>query len=618
MDIISNYRTLTLTTAQPEVGPYRVKFTDINTLPNIILSKGDVDVEAVDIALFGRLKLEYGELLNENLVHILEHFNCPQDETVTSSVVPDLKRSMSDLLYTPIVGQLWYNSTTEQIHFWKSREELWFDEILDEHGDIVQDAISQFPVTGELEILYKATDTDLYYRWVTTEYIETSEANNVWIPISDFDDVTASYGTILDGEQIPIPISPFNGIEYTYSDCVWVVSPNGYTDTFAYMKCYADDEANVTMKYNIGDTEISGTANFLIVGIRGNVDLGSYKEPDPPYEPPLIISPAGTLIVTPIDSIVSRIYTNAILSSAGVLTIIPNDSLVIRSQITAIITSNAPNLRMIPDNSTVNGNPQPIDIISYEPGMLQMVPNNSTIGTTTNIVSEERQLKINGVYSNIINNYNTDIISPNDGELEISPTDSVVFAGNNVNIITQNPKNITIQKNDSDVVGINPVGVVMCPLWVHGAYNYNWYDAGPHFLGEFRNDGTVYYPGINLPAPGISFLTAQWIRDLLLPTPFDPSLYTWTINSVSVGGGSDINLVVFMKDNTGYRTRAIAGLSGTLDKEPRFEGDGGNKTAQPSATTTYNVTVNISIAETGTINECHSIALNMNLQMYNW
>lgn len=58
---------------------YSVKHTDINKSP-ITVDEGSLDDYSLDIALFGRIRLEYGERLNQNLLNLLENFACPSEE----------------------------------------------------------------------------------------------------------------------------------------------------------------------------------------------------------------------------------------------------------------------------------------------------------------------------------------------------------------------------------------------------------------------------------------------------------------------------------------------------------------------------------------------------------
>lgn len=64
---------------------YNVKYTDINKAP-IIIDEGLVDETTLDIALFGRIRLEYGERLNQNLLNILENFCAPSTEEISGDM----------------------------------------------------------------------------------------------------------------------------------------------------------------------------------------------------------------------------------------------------------------------------------------------------------------------------------------------------------------------------------------------------------------------------------------------------------------------------------------------------------------------------------------------------
>lgn len=55
------------------MAKYYIKHTDINK-PEIEVDEGSVNDTSLDIALFGRIRLEYGERLNQNLLNLLENF----------------------------------------------------------------------------------------------------------------------------------------------------------------------------------------------------------------------------------------------------------------------------------------------------------------------------------------------------------------------------------------------------------------------------------------------------------------------------------------------------------------------------------------------------------------
>lgn len=215
---------------------YNVKFTDSNKNP-IEISDKSISVTDTDITLFGREKLEYGKDMNETLLHILENFACPEDADNPGN--PDLDgvstigSTTKKLLQTPAKGQMWFNKTQLCIFIWSGA---------------------------------------------------------AWIPVVMEGDFAVNWGTICDGEQIPTPVSP-NGYAFTYEECVWIVSPSATTGEFEYMLCSTDQYGTVTMQYGLpGDTFRTGLASYMIIGLRGNTNLGST----------LVVAPSPTpVVVTP-------------------------------------------------------------------------------------------------------------------------------------------------------------------------------------------------------------------------------------------------------------------------------------------------------------------------------
>lgn len=65
------------------------------------IADGAVDTSSTNLALIGRLYRNYGELVNENLVKMLENFAATSSPTI------------------PIVGQLWYNKTAKNIQVYR-------------------------------------------------------------------------------------------------------------------------------------------------------------------------------------------------------------------------------------------------------------------------------------------------------------------------------------------------------------------------------------------------------------------------------------------------------------------------------------------------------------------
>ena len=234
---------------------YSVKYTDKNKTP-IVISETNVDNSTTDISLFGRKRLEYGRDMNANFLHILENFACEEnpllpgnpDVTKTSFIADTTKR----LLTTPTEGQLWYNVTQESLFVWNG---------------------------------------------------------NSWIALGMVGDIAANWGVIASGSQLPRPVNQ-HGYVFDYDECSWIVSPFVFDTAFTYMQCLTDDQANVTMFYSPegGGPQVNGCANYLIVGIKGNVNLGSQlpipsATPAPSPTPTVTPTRTATPIVSPTASV---------------------------------------------------------------------------------------------------------------------------------------------------------------------------------------------------------------------------------------------------------------------------------------------------------------------------
>jgi len=260
------------------MATYSIKFTDVNVTP-IIINQGDLNVDATSVALFGRINLEYGDLLNENLLHLLEHFTCPEDPEDPNT--PDLTVALYNTLENPTVGGIWFNSTQKSPFIWDGTE---------------------------------------------------------WQPLGSTADYGANSGQIYHGQQLPLPVSA-SGYEFSYNECVWVVSPSGIDLTgelnpgFSYMVCTTDANGVVNHTYSVNVTNgpptppVLGIANYIIIGIRSNVNIGEYIPPPAPPAPPAPVTPTPT--TTP---------------SAGA-TVTPTSSLTLTPTVTLSIT---PSLTVTP------------------------------------------------------------------------------------------------------------------------------------------------------------------------------------------------------------------------------------------------------------------------------
>ena len=66
------------------MGKYYIHYTD-NNRPPIEVDEFNVDESTLDVALFGRVRQEYGERLNQNLLNLVENFSMVADPNI---VVP--------------------------------------------------------------------------------------------------------------------------------------------------------------------------------------------------------------------------------------------------------------------------------------------------------------------------------------------------------------------------------------------------------------------------------------------------------------------------------------------------------------------------------------------------
>lgn len=72
--------------------PYTVNFVDSNDKPPFQIQPGQIDTTSTALSLPGKGRVDYGELYNENLVHLMENFS-----NATAPI-------------RPTKGQLWYDS----------------------------------------------------------------------------------------------------------------------------------------------------------------------------------------------------------------------------------------------------------------------------------------------------------------------------------------------------------------------------------------------------------------------------------------------------------------------------------------------------------------------------
>lgn len=232
---------------------YVIKYTD-KSKGTITITKSALVTNLIDIALVGKSRLEYGEIFNENLLHLLENFACPQDPNDPNK--PDLTVAFGELLLRPVQGQKWYNSTQKRLFVY--------------NGDS-------------------------------------------WIPLARAGDVAGNSGVAAHGTFIPRPIGS-DGYVFPYEECSFSVSPHSYksvTDSAPlaevdYMRCYAQPNGQIVMQFRFrGENELrEGYANYQIIGIRGESNISGpsvtpYPVPSPSPSATPIIAPSATATRTP-------------------------------------------------------------------------------------------------------------------------------------------------------------------------------------------------------------------------------------------------------------------------------------------------------------------------------
>lgn len=184
---------------------YELDYTDSSKQPIKVPRRVFID-DILDITLVGKRKLEYGEVLNENILHLLEHFACYS--SLTQLNLPDYTSVVGNLLKHPVIGQLWYNLSVRDLYFWNGIE---------------------------------------------------------WKTMNTFADITGNSGFIYDGDTVPIPLD-LNGNTHYLGDCAINVAPVNMMEEIESFVCEVNNQGVVTCKYTpVGGSERSGYATYIIV-----------------------------------------------------------------------------------------------------------------------------------------------------------------------------------------------------------------------------------------------------------------------------------------------------------------------------------------------------------------
>lgn len=185
---------------------YNIPYTDSNK-PSISVPRRIFIDDIVDITLIGKRTLEYGQVFNENLLHLMEHFACDSDPD--NLHMPNSSSKLASVLENPVNGQLWYSK-----------------------------------------------NTGCLFVWVSTE----------WKSFNKYNTVKGNSGFIYDGEYIPMPLDD-NGVPFDISDCAISIAPILMVENIEAFRCTVDNSGYVTSKYTpVGGAERSGHATFIVVG----------------------------------------------------------------------------------------------------------------------------------------------------------------------------------------------------------------------------------------------------------------------------------------------------------------------------------------------------------------
>lgn len=184
---------------------YEIKFTDDDKAALKVPRRIFIS-DLVDITLVGKRTLEYGQIFNENMLHLLEHFACKS--RLDDLDVPDPDSKLAEVLNNPVNGQLWFNVTTKCVHVWNGTS---------------------------------------------------------WQSINTHSGVSGNSGFIYDGEYLPIPLD-INGAQHVIDECAINVSPIFMDEQIESFICEVSPLGLVTCKYTpVGGTQKSGMASYIIL-----------------------------------------------------------------------------------------------------------------------------------------------------------------------------------------------------------------------------------------------------------------------------------------------------------------------------------------------------------------
>jgi hypothetical protein len=134
--------------------PYSIDFTDSEdpSKTSFQIQPGQINTTATSLSLPGKGRVDYGELCNENLVHLLENFASPTP--------PE----------NPTKGQLWYDTIDNALRVFNEghggKYNNWMELVATGATDRLQIPVvvdvNALPLPAAGDLAYQSTDNKLY------------------------------------------------------------------------------------------------------------------------------------------------------------------------------------------------------------------------------------------------------------------------------------------------------------------------------------------------------------------------------------------------------------------------------------------------------------------------
>jgi hypothetical protein len=236
---------------------YTIHFTDIDKAP-IFIADEELNSTKLDITLIGKSTAEYGEIFDENVLHILENFASEEDPLNPGT--PDRNNTLLQLLERPTEGEIWFNKTKKILYVWNGTR---------------------------------------------------------WSPLFNKDNVAAVSGIIAHGSTLPVPtgfvidecswfVSPqYVDNQVNYIEC--------YTDLTG--KVY------VRYRVANSEQILDGLANYMILAVKDTQNHGiPHPLPSVPIGPSPTPTPSFTPTITPTNTPVAGATPTPTISVTPTLT----------------------------------------------------------------------------------------------------------------------------------------------------------------------------------------------------------------------------------------------------------------------------------------------------------